>query len=195
MKLFMVLCIIAVFALPAFGQDETLIGAEFHSGGYGGAEVKIGPMLGTTGVLVGGRGGWVINHTFMIGGGGYGLVNDVRVKDIDVYGRPAFLGFGYGGLYLEYIGNSEKVVHYTIGMMIGGGGIEYRDSLKTFKDHNPDAVFVLEPSLSVEMNVTSFFRLGVGASYRYVSGVNTIGLTNKELSDVTGTITLKFGTF
>jgi hypothetical protein len=191
----MILCIIALLTVPAFGQEETLIGSEFHSGGYGGPEVRIGPMLGTSGVFVGGRGGWVINHTFMIGGGGYGLVNDVRVKDITIGGQPAYLGFGYGGMCLEFTGNSEKLIHYTIGVMIGGGGVEYRDSLYNFKDHNWDAVFVLEPSLGVEMNVTNFFRLGLGASYRYVSGVNTFGLTNKELSDATGTITLKFGTF
>jgi hypothetical protein len=195
MKSFIVLCIIAVFTIPAFGQDETLIGTEFHSGGYGGPEVRIGPMLGTTGVFVGGRGGWVINHAFMIGGGGYGLVNDVRVKDITMDGQPAYLGFGYGGLFLEYIGNSEKLIHCTVGMLIGGGGVDYRDSLYSYRDQDWDAVFVLEPCLGVEMNVTSFFRLGLGASYRYVSGVKTFGLTNKELSDVTGTITLKFGTF
>ncbi len=186
---------IVLLTIPVLAQEETLIGEEFHSGGFGGPEVKIGPMLGTTGVFVGGRGGWIINHTYVIGGGGYGLANDVRVKDITINGQPAYLGFGYGGLFLEVIGNSDKLIHYTIGLMIAGGGVEYRDSLYDWNDHNWDAVFVLEPAVSVEMNITSFFRLGLGASYRFVSGVNTYGLTNKELSNATGTIILKFGTF
>jgi hypothetical protein len=79
--------------------------------------------------------------------------------------------------------------------MVAGGAVQYRDSLYNFREQNWDAVFVMEPTVGVEMNITTFFRLGFGASYRYVSGVNIYGLTNKELSDVTGTITLKFGTF
>ena len=195
MRSLLAFSMVILLAVPAFAQEETLLDTEIQSGGYGGPEVKISPMLGATGILVGGRGGWMINHAFMIGGAGYGLVNDIRVNNVTVNGRPAFLGFGYGGLALEYTGNYEKLVHYTVGLMIGGGGVEYRDSIYNFHDENWDAVFVLEPSVGVEMNITTFFRFGVGVSYRYVSGVNTFGLTNKDLSNATATITLKFGTF
>ncbi len=195
MKPLMFVVAILLLTVSVFAQEETLISEEFHSGGFGGPEVKLGPMLGTTGVFVGGRGGWIINHTFVIGGGGYGLVNDVRVKDILIDGQPAYLNFGYGGMHLEVIGNSEKIVHYSVQILIGGGGIEYRDSTNSWRDRNSDAVFVLEPAASVEINITNFFRFGLGASYRYVSGVNTPGLSNSDLSNATGTITLKFGTF
>jgi hypothetical protein len=196
MKSFITLVVILMCAIPVFAQEETLVGEEFHSGGFGGPEVKIGPLLGTTGVFVGGRGGWIINHTFVIGGGGYGLVNDIPVKDVLFNGQQAYLNFGYGGLHLEYIANSDMLVHYSIQLLVAGGGVQYRErNTDGWDEHNSDAVFVLEPSAAVEINVTSFFRLGLGASYRFVTGTETCGLTNKDLSNATGMITLKFGTF
>ncbi len=192
------LALLLIFMLaitPVFAQEETLIDEEFISGGFGGPELRVGPVLGTTGVFVGGRGGWLINHTFVIGGGGYGLVNDVKVNNVMFGNEQAYLNFGYGGLHLEYIGNPNKLIHYSIQALVGGGGVEYRRRMGGSEGDMSDGVFVLEPGLSAELNVSPFFRIGAGVSYRYVSGVQTLGLTDKDLSGANGFLTLKFGTF
>jgi len=55
-------------------EEETLLGGGFESGGYGGPVVKFTNVKGEFAVMAGGYGGWLINHSLMLGGGGYGLV-------------------------------------------------------------------------------------------------------------------------
>ena len=40
-----------------------------------GPAIRFTQIDGDFGVLVGGRGEWIINHRFVLGGGGYGLTN------------------------------------------------------------------------------------------------------------------------
>ena len=65
---------------------------------------------------MGGRGGWIINHEFVVGGGGYGLSTDILVD-----GKK--LAMGYGGLELGYVFFSDSLVHFTIHSLFGFGGI------------------------------------------------------------------------
>jgi hypothetical protein len=53
----------------------------------------------------------------------------------------------------------------------------------------------LEPALNAEVNITSFFRINAGASYRYISGLNYNNLKNEDFSGFSGALTLKFGSF
>ncbi len=197
MKRYLLIAVIVlVTAVPLRAQEETLISGDLESGGFGGPVLKIGPMKGTTGVLVGGRGGWIINHTFILGGGGYGLANNIRMTDPDGLNRTMYLEFGYGGVELDYIGNSSDVIHYTVGALIGGGSLGYRNAQGGMWDSNKqDAVFVLEPNVNLELNVTKFFRINAGVNYRWVNDVQFVGLSDKDLSGVAGSITLKFGAF
>ena len=55
--------------------------------------------------------------------------------------------------------------------------------------------FVFEPDLNLELNVTKFFRIGLGVGYRVVAGDDFKGYNYLDLSGVTGTLTFKFGKF
>ncbi|NIN69246.1 MAG: hypothetical protein GTO63_32105, partial [Anaerolineae bacterium] len=55
-------------------EPETLIEGDVRHGGFGGPVVKFTEVNNEFGVLVGGRGGWIINDSFVLGAGGYGLV-------------------------------------------------------------------------------------------------------------------------
>ena len=71
-----------ILSFQLFAQEETLLGSsEVTHGGFGGPVIKYTQIKGEPAVLVGGRGGWIINHTFIIGGGGYGLVNDIKANN------------------------------------------------------------------------------------------------------------------
>jgi hypothetical protein len=184
-KYLWVLAALFAASMPALAQqeEETLVAGDFHSGGFGAAVVKFGEVADDFAVFAGGRGGWIINHTFVLGGGGYGLANDVDldgdgVRDIE---------FGYGGLELEYINSSDNLLHFTIYMLIGGGGIS--------TNIGEDGVFVLEPTLNGELNVTTYFRINAGVGYRWVSGVDTPGLSSSNMSSLMGMVALKFGAF
>ncbi len=184
------------FILTAYAQEETLINGDIESGGFGGPMIQVTKINGEGAILVGGRGGWIINHSFVLGGGGYGLANDISAKVPDAVNGFRHIDLGYGGLDLEYIAASDRLVHLSVGLLVGGGGVRYKNE-DAMNDHRSmDGFFVAEPSLTVNCNVTRFFRIGAGASYRYVNGVNAGGITSDaELSGVSATLILKFGKF
>jgi len=165
-------------------------------GGFGGPVVKFTQVADKFGVFVGGRGGWIINHTLVLGGGGYGLANPHDFTLI-VDGTERRLGLGYGGLEMEYINRWDEVAHLTAGLLIGGGGASWYDWRYQdwgFENYT-DAFFVAEPTLSLEVNIVSFFRIAVGGSYRFVTSVDLVGLSDSDLSGGAGSITFKFGSF
>lgn len=73
--------ILSVF-VPATGaaqEAETLLGGGTTSGGFGGPATAFTTIHGDFAILVGGRGGWIVNHSFVLGGAGYGLATpDIR---------------------------------------------------------------------------------------------------------------------
>lgn len=186
-----------------FAREQTLINGHVDHGGYGGPVFKytqIGPN-NTDAFLAGGQGGWIIDHKFIIGGGGYGLASKVTADwyDLRTYvgePEPYVLDFGYGGLLLGFISNSDDLVHYELFSILGAGGVDYRvDGDYNNDTSTGDALFVAEPGINVMLNVADFFRVGVGATYRFVQGVDLPELVNDDLSGFSAQIIFKFGAF
>ncbi|NLY90932.1 MAG: hypothetical protein GX081_04920 [Firmicutes bacterium] len=183
---------------PALARDEVLIRGPLDYGGYGGLELKAAPMRKETGLFVGGYGGWFINHTFFIGAGGYGLVNKVKAPVTGLDGETLYYEMGYGGLILEYVNNSNKIAHFTMKTLIGGGGLgyEYKRSFGDWaSNYSNESFFIVEPDINLELNVFTHFRVALGVGYRYIDGIESEGLTGKDLSGVYANLTLKFGGF
>jgi hypothetical protein len=207
MKKLLVIIFLLVIGSYAFPQEETLLEGGIESGGFGGPVVKFTQIKNEFGVLVGGYGGWLINHTVMLGGGGYGLVNKIRASDEaqEFYrsftGRPINIEMGYGGVVLEYINSSNSLVHFAFNALIGAGGVSYKereDNDWEWNDNNngpTDAFFIVEPEFKAELNITAFLRINVGGSYRFVSGINITGLKNSDIAGPSANITFKFGKF
>jgi hypothetical protein len=195
MKIFLI-CLLLFAASPVLAQEQTLVKGKVHSGGFGGPVVKFTAIKDEFSVIVGGRGGWIINHTFVIGGGGYGLVEDTIEKGRTIAGNPIYLTMGYGGLELEYIKNSDKLIHWSVLALIGGGGVDEREKNDGYTDRvEGDAFFVFEPAVNLELNVTTFFRLCVSGNYRFIAGANFRGIQNDDLAGAAAALTFKFGKF
>jgi hypothetical protein len=205
-KLFILIFLFSGICLYAQNDEiQTLFNRKIDLG-YGGSLVtKVGKVNNETALFMGGRGMFIMDHSYSIGLGGYGLVSNVKAltpdpKDI----TNNRLAMGYGGLELEYILSSNNLVHMTVQTLVGGGGVGYfKDWNHNHNDydndyhHNTDVdgFFILEPGLNVELNVVDFFRLGIGGSYRVVSGLSSGLSTNSDLSGLSGFLTLKFGKF
>ena len=173
---------------------EALFSGPLRSSGYGAVSTKFTPIQGQFGTMIGGYGGWFINKTLLIGGGGYGLTTNLTT--------PSRIGenisFGYGGIVLEYVGASDKVFHYAVQTMVGWGGVGFyrpRDFSSLTSRSNVSPVLVIEPSLMAELNITNFLRLALGGGYRFVTGVDISGLTNADVSGVALSLNFKFGGF
>lgn len=182
-------------------EIQTLFGGDVSHGGFGAPVVKFSDAGGDLGVWVGGRGGWIINfdrnHAISIGGGGYGLATEHRVPDPD-FGEPDtdyYAMTGYGGFEIEYTNRSYQVAHLTLSALIGAGGLMARERDFTDVDRHYDSYFVFEPGVNMEVNVTHFFRVAAGISYRLTSGIDNAGFTDSDFTGLNGNITFKFGKF
>jgi hypothetical protein len=172
-------------------------------GGYGGPEVKFSSILGEPAVLVGGQGGWIIDHRFVLGAAGYGVATQHDVPtETQIGGYPSTLEMGYGGVRGAYVFWPEKIVHFDIALLVGGGGLVVRttDRVRTaqgdrFQVGRDDAFFIMEPALELEVNVTRFMRIAASGSYRYISGVEAPGLSYSKLSMPAGGVAFRFGKF
>ncbi len=190
---------------PALGQtddapeDETLLNGIQSSGGYGAPTVAVTSINGDAGVMVGGRGGWIINRQFVLGGGGHGLATRFRVPIDHPTLESALVEFGYGGVLLEYIGAPSELIHYGAELLIGGGDAALVENEYVDHDDHLEEVefFVTEAGGRVELNVTSFFRLGLSGGYRLAAGdeFDRANLSADDFSGPYGQLSLRFGGF
>jgi hypothetical protein len=190
-----------VFTAGVAAQERTVFKDNYEKGGFGAPVVKFTWINGQSAFMFGGRGGWIINHSLVLGGGGYGVVSEVDAPEgVLPEQGPLDIEFGYGGFEMEYIFRPESLIHFGTYTLIGVGTDNLvKDVGPVTESHQTvsasDLVFVLEPGVNAELNVITWFRLNAGVSYRLVSGVNQVGLKNSDFSDAAATLTLKFGRF
>lgn len=185
---------------PVHAQEvQTLFAGDVSHGGFGGPVVRFSFVDNDPAVWVGGRGGWIINfdnrHSISIGGGGYGLATEHRMPQLSANADNDLAAIGYGGFELEYTNRTYQLVHLTVSSLIGAGGLTIRDEYAHYSDDDPDPFFVWEPGVHTEINVTHFFRIATGLSYRLTSGVDKGGFKDSDFSGLNALITFKFGSF
>jgi hypothetical protein len=114
-----------------------------------------------------------------------------------------FLTGGYGGLYVEPILLPRSPVHLSFPVLFGAGGISFISRDEGFNENfieDSKAFLLIEPSAELELNLTRFFRLAFGASYRFPTQFD-VGLPGSYTIDVESlrtmsyTVTFKFGKF
>lgn len=211
---FFTLCLLLPATLRA--QDpqpmRTLLGGDHdvHHGGWGAPTVDHTRLLDQDALLVGGRGGWIIDHRFTLGLAGYGLATSVENPAYDdvllARGRsitkPSRFVAGYGGLLLEPVIAYRSPVHVSLPVIIGAGGCGYQSFSASPHEFDPftynddaAAFFVLEPGVELELNVIPLVRVAVGASYRYTSDLDLAGTSKDALQGFNAGIRIKVGSF
>jgi hypothetical protein len=188
-------------AAEAATQEQTLFQNDVKTGGFGGPVVKYTRIKGQDALMVGGRGGWILNHSLVLGGGGYAVVTEVDAPEgvLPLEG-PLDIEFGCLGFELEYLVHPNSLTHLSLYTLIGGGTVRFVKDVGPATESNEQAgetdfVLTLEPAVSAELNVTKWFRLAAGASYRVVAGVEQVGLKNRDFNGLAATLTFKFGRF
>ena len=207
---FVLIC--SLMATLGFAQDDTaeiktLVGKGTKLGGFMGITTKFSEVNNTKALLVGGSMGALFNDNIMLGFGGYGITSTVEFTGVNTQGvpnQPVYLYGGYGGLILGYKLFPNEIIHVSFPVLIGAGGFDVSDAesndLNTiYENHTVDnsAAFVVEPAVEAEINVTKFFRIAIGGSYRLVQGTNfpISNLSDNDLSNWSGHMSLKFGKF
>lgn len=211
------LLLLSLIAIPAFAQRDdrpmrTLLskGQDIAHGGWGGPSAHFTRMLDQDALLVGARGGWIINHRLTIGLAGHGLVTYVGNPAYDAYlhdigrtpGHRSRFDMGYGGLLIEPVVAYSAPIHISLPVIIGAGGCAYSWDGQTGGDFDPrfysddaQAFFVVEPGIDLELNVIPLLRVGVGASYRYTSDLDLPGTAKDALHGLNLGVNVKVGRF
>ena len=190
---------------PDDDEIKSLLSKGNDLNAFGAADLKIGDFKDDRGLLVGAYGGFIINRRFLFGVAGYGLVTNVEFdgnvpdrteqKKLNLHG-------GYGGVLIGATIAHKELIHLSIPIVMGAGSMEVVD--KDFFINNPadseftvenSVFFVLEPGLELEFNITKYFRLGAGATYRYISGLELENVVDDEVSGFNGMISFRFGRF
>ena len=194
------------FSIITSAQDEeisTLFGdrnGNIDHGGWGGLTFGYTQINGKDTYLMGGRGGWLIDHRLTIGLAGSAFVSDKEYTNI-IPDEIVNLAGGYGGFFIEAIIAPNSPVHVAIPLIIGAGGVAYTQDWRQgeynydVNVYDSDAYFVLEPGLEVEFNLIKFMRFTIGGSYRYTSNINLIESSSTMLRGFNGYFGLKFGSF
>ncbi|MFC3702690.1 hypothetical protein ACFOND_13680 [Reinekea marina] len=170
---------------------DTLIDVEnARIGGFGGPVFKASQIKNTETFELGGMGGATFTtgkHSIMIGGGGYGLVNEIS------WGVNTQLEMGYGGLMVGYTYNPEALIHVDTFLMLGAGGASVIDSRNANNPEELGSFLVTELTSQIEINVTDFMEVGIGASYRLTTDPDITGLSAADLSKPGVHISFQFG--
>jgi hypothetical protein len=171
------------------------------NGGYGAFHIGYSEIAGRSAINTGVRGGWVANHKFTLGIAGNGFFSDKRPTNVE--GLMNYITGGYGGLFIEPIVMPMSEVHISFPIIIGAGGIamlEGYDNMYDWEFYPPTsteaaAFFICEPGAEVEFNMTKFFRVGLGVSYRITSDIVLSEISPYALRGWGGHIVFKFGKF
>ncbi len=190
-------------------------GNKIANGGYGAITIGWTQIDSQSAVTMGARFAWIANHHFGLGLAGRGFFTDFSTSTTD---NPSeyFLAGGYGGLMFEPIIAPMSPVHVSFPILVGFGGVTASPS-SGWEDHNyhhnnyyydTDVYFVFEPGVDVEFNITKFFRIALGASYRLTDGINLkykylndfndtqeISINKNALNSFNAAVSLKFGWF
>ncbi|MET0594365.1 MAG: hypothetical protein ABW133_16810 [Polyangiaceae bacterium] len=189
--------LVASATAPAADEPQTLTGSRGflkHNGWY------VAPTFGATTLdghyssLVGMKGAWLINRQFGIGlaGSAFGWGN----ASIDTPAPRTKVDGGYGGLLLQYVFASDKIVHGTIDATIGGGGLCFDPSGSRRNCDDNIVFYVFEPTANVEVNVTSFMRVAAGGGYRFATIDEDRSLPYKpSVGGFVARVGLEFGQF
>ena len=179
-------------------QDETLFFNVNRIGVFGGPIFEFSEFNEEITSSTGGGGGVVLNDFFF---GGYGS-GDIEIDGFDL--NTTELEFNdinlkHRGIWVGFTPKQSKAIHPYLSGRIGWGRMSFRQSEINGNNNferRRDQVFVLTPEIGLEFNVFRWFRVAAAANYRYLNGLeNANPLTDDDLSNFGGVITLRFGWF
>jgi|GEM_PF-1388287 len=151
-------------------------------------EAKLAGIESDSAGMVGGQLGISLNRALYVGYGYYRLASSVQVGDPKV-GELGTSDLSYHGLDVNYTFMATKVVHGSADLFVGWGDatVDYTDG-----DSEGSDLFLVEPGMSLLVNVTPQVELGLGVGYQFVNGSDIDELSDSDLSGPAGRLFLRW---
>ncbi len=188
-KFFMLLVLTALYSSSAFSQS-------CDNGAFAAPVIKLTRIAGHTGIIAGGRAGWIINKRLVLGAGYYTLANEVSSNYLVQPGnKDLLLDLTYGGLEFEYLILHESLYNLSLSMLLGSGGLNFylKDVSTKFSNQN---LLIWEPQVSFEVKLNDWIHADAGISYRMISSFTDVyHVTGNDLTGITGILSLKLGAY
>ncbi len=158
---------------------------------FASSEISISSLQNQPRLFLGGRFGWIVNDQYSLGGALYSLLPRSPLSS-SIVSRSDSVNILYGGPSFGYTlwrtGDFELLANVMVG--IGGLGMRSRDP--RLEGRRYDTFFVAQSDVTLLVNLARSFRVFVGGSYRYVSGINSIGYSDAFLSKPAAVVGLFF---
>ena len=184
-------------------EIQTLTGPGRNVGFYFGFRSEYSQIAGYDAFGAGGTFAMIANHGLAIGFSGKGFFTEPYERIPGSNTSYSYTG-GYGGFLIEPIIYPKFPVHVSFPILLGAGGIakstminyEYPyDYTEVFID-DAEAFLIAEPGMELEFNVTRWMRLGLGASYRFTTNLESnSSFESNPMNGFTGGFFVKFGKF
>lgn len=195
------LILILIFIASISFSQETEEKAEINSliknppkkvTGFLSPVITLGSIGGETAYYQGLGGAVLINNRFFIGGYENSIENNVSTTvGSDTYE----INYQSRGLWVGYNFFSEKVVHFSVSAFAGKGEINLHENNLDVWLYD-DIIFEIAPIIEIEFNVTKFFKIGIGGTYKLALDVDQFTmLADSDFSGPGGFASLKFGWF
>jgi len=172
---------------------ETLFTKPEKIRGYLGPITNITTLDGENAYMQGFNAAAIFNDHLIVGFYNLNLENNILSNNDEYIGD--IMDFEHRGLLLGYIFMPKKAIHFSASLQTGRGNLEIYDEVTDnwIEDNN---VFILTPGIEAEFNITKFFRIGIGANYRFAVDVDQFeNYDNDNFSAPCGFVSFKFGWF
>jgi len=201
----LIFAIVFLMSTQLFAQtNKSSLENKSRNSGYGVVSTQYSKFNGQNAIFTGAYGGWMLRHKLMIGAGGYWLATNHKGYGVNAETlEENKYKMGYGGLVVEYAVLDNDRLHLTANALVGGGILKNGKGYGSLPDHGSDELkdidatgfYVVQPSVNIEYAVTSWFRIAAGGGYRYITGADQPGITNRKMSAPTANLSFKFGGF
>jgi len=198
--LFFTLAVVLTISIAAQDNEHKTTDNEYQTI-FGNGDLKISgfgaPIMNFTYIekdfayMIGGGAGVIINNLFF-GAYGMGAINELNLKD----DNNSSIEFAHGGLWLGYTMFHNKAIHPVFHTRIGWGTIYQYTAVDNFvyDPSTSDHFFILSPTAEVEVNLSRFFKLGIGSTYDFIFNVQSPYETG-DFTHPSLFISFKFGWF
>ena len=167
-------------------RERTLLGDFDLTGAWGGPTYNYSATGDDWAFVRGGYGGLEFSDDVFLGYGGWHSREAFTTDDAPASGQRPQYSFRQGGLILAYSPGSDRTVHPRFTTILGPGRIDVAGGGR-------DRLLVGQVMAGAELNLTQWMRVGVEGGYRFVNGLETDGITARDVSGALVQIEARFG--